>query len=224
MGESYGAVFPKGSSNVVEFGKQFVKDYGVDTLLNVAKIHFSITEEITGGLAPQISEDLKTNLDIVPREPNEKEIEDARLECYSLITAFEKDLREFISKELRKYYGDEWWEKGIDKDIRGKCEKLAKKEEIKGRKVRPLDCLGFSQYHFILGDKENWTNVFSKIFSDKDRLLARLNILKDVRDPVAHARGKFGTKEKLEVISTIRSLRNLINKQKELYSFGVVET
>jgi len=89
--------------------------------------------------------------------------------------------------------------------------------------VRPLDCLGFQHYQFILTDKENWTNIFSKIFSDKERLLARLNILKDVRDPVAHARGEFGTREKLEVISTIRSLKNLMNKQKEITSFGVVE-
>ncbi len=58
MGESYSTVFPKGASTmVVEFGKRFVKDYGVDALLNVAKIHFSITEEITGGLVPQIGED-----------------------------------------------------------------------------------------------------------------------------------------------------------------------
>ena len=223
MGESYGLVFPKGSSNVVEFGKQFVKDYGVDALLNVAKVHFSITREITGGFVPQVREDLKTDLGVVAKEPNEKEMEDARLECYSLITAFEKDLRDFIGKELRKYYGDEWWEKGIDKDIRGKCEKLARKEERKGRIVRPLDCLGFQHYQFILTDKENWTNIFSKIFSDKEWLLARLNILKDVRDPVAHARGEFGTREKLEVISTIRSLKNLMNKQKEITSFGVVE-
>jgi len=82
--------------------------------------------------------------------------------------------------------------------------------------VRPLDCLGFQHYQFILTDKENWTNIFSKIFSDKEWLLARLNILKDVRDSVAHARGEFGTREKLEVISTIRSLKNLMNKQKKL--------
>jgi ribonuclease HIII len=61
MGERYGTVFPKGSSNVVEFGKQFVKDYGVDALLHVAKVHFSITREITDGFVPQIREDLKTD-------------------------------------------------------------------------------------------------------------------------------------------------------------------
>ncbi|MGC9444120.1 MAG: ribonuclease HIII [Candidatus Methanospirareceae archaeon] len=61
MGERYGTVFPKGSSDVVEFGKQFVEENGVDALLQVAKVHFSITREITGGLVPQIKEDPKTD-------------------------------------------------------------------------------------------------------------------------------------------------------------------
>ena len=59
--ERYSTVFPKGSSNVVEFGKQFVKENGVDALVHVAKIHFSITRAITGGFVPQIKEDRKTD-------------------------------------------------------------------------------------------------------------------------------------------------------------------
>ncbi|MBN1455002.1 MAG: ribonuclease HIII [Methanomicrobia archaeon] len=61
LGEQYSTVFPKGSSNVVEFGKQFVKENGVDALLHVAKVHFSITREITGGLVPQVKNDFKTD-------------------------------------------------------------------------------------------------------------------------------------------------------------------
>jgi ribonuclease HIII len=61
MGEKYGTVFPQGSAAVVEFGKQFVKENGVDALLHVAKVHFSITREITGGFVPHIGEDLKTD-------------------------------------------------------------------------------------------------------------------------------------------------------------------
>ncbi|HDS46084.1 MAG TPA: ribonuclease HIII [Methanomicrobia archaeon] len=61
LGERYDTLFPKGSSNVVTFGTQFVKEYGVDALLDVAKVHFSITREITGGLVPRVSEDLKTD-------------------------------------------------------------------------------------------------------------------------------------------------------------------
>lgn len=224
MGDNYGVIFPKGSSNVVEFGKQFVKDYGTDALPNVAKIHFtSITEKITGGSIPKIKDDIKIDLEVVPRDVTEKDIEDTRLECYNLISGFEKEMRAFIGKELKKHYKDDWWEKGINKDIRGKCENLAKKEGKKGRKVEPLDCLGFSHYQYILTDSKNWPNIFSKILGNKDMLIARLNILKEVRDPVAHSRGRFNTKEKLEVISTTRTLRKLMRRQKELSSFGVVD-
>jgi len=223
MGEGYGMEFPKGSSNVIEFGKQFIKEYGIDTLANTAKIHFSITQQITGGVIPEIKEDVKTNLDVEPREPTEKDFDDTRIECYSLITTFEKDLRGFIEKELKKYYSEEWWEKGVDKNIRGRCEKLANSEEKKGRKARPIDCLEFPHYQFIITDKNNWPNIFSKIFGDKDKFLARLTILKDVRDPVAHARGHFNSKEKQDVITNIRNIRNLMSRQKEITSFGVVD-
>jgi ribonuclease HIII len=171
MGDSYSVIFPKGSSNVIEFGKQFISDYGIDVLPNIAKIHFSsITQEITGGPLPEIKEEVKTNLEVEPREPTEKDIAEARLECYNLITAFEKELRGFIDKELKKHYGEEWWEKGVNKDIRGKCERLKRVEQSKGRKVRAIDCLDFSHYAFILADRNNWPNIFSKILENKEEV------------------------------------------------------
>ena len=224
MGDSYGVTFPKGSSNVVDFGKQFVTDYGIDTLPNVAKIHFSsITQKVTGGPVPVIRDDVKTNLEVVPRESSEKDIEDARLECYNLITAFEKELREFIEKELKKHYGDEWWEKGVNKDVRGRCGRLKRIEKNKGRKVREIDCLDCSHYSIILTDKNNWPNIFSKILGNKDKLLARLDILKSIRDPVFHTRGRINSREKLDVITNIRYLRNFMKRQKEITSFGNVK-
>ena len=223
IGESYGVVFPKGSSNVIDFGKKFVNDYGIDTLPNVAKIHFSITQKITGGPIPAIREEIKIDFDTVPRETTEKDIEDARLECYNLITAFEKELRKFIEKELKKYYGDEWWERGVNDNVRGRCEKLKRIEEKKGRKVKLIDCLDFSHYSIILTDRNNWPNIFSKILGDKNKLLARLDILKSIRDPVFHTRGRINSREKLDVITSIRYLRNLMKRQKEITSFGNVK-
>ncbi len=46
MSEKYGAVFPKGSSNVIDFAKSFVEKYGEKELKNVAKLHFSLTNKI----------------------------------------------------------------------------------------------------------------------------------------------------------------------------------
>jgi ribonuclease HIII len=220
MCNSYGLRFPKGASNVLEFGKELIKNYGIDILNNVAKVHFSTTQQIVGDLTPKIDKKIKIDLKL-PKDENQKEIEDTRLECFSLITGFERDLRIFIENELKEYYGDSWWEQGIDENIRKKCEKLARQEMNKGREIKPVDCLSFSHYNYILTLKENWKNIFSKVFSDKRTLLGRLQILKNVRDPAAHARGTFSISEKLEVISTIRKLLNLMNRQQSLDSYEI---
>jgi ribonuclease HIII len=222
MCDSYGIQFPKGASLVIEFGKQLVKEYGIDVLRNVAKVHFSITQKIIGDFTPQIDRDIEVDLESVPKDIDQKEIEDTRLECFSLITGFEKELRKFIKRELEGYYGSSWWEQGVDENIRKKCEKLAGREINRGREVSPLDCLSFSHYDFILMSKKNWEHVFSKVFTDKQTLLGRLKILKNVRDPAAHARGAFRKEEKLEVVSTIKKLRNLMNRQQDLDSYGVL--
>lgn len=139
MCDSYGIGFPKGASHVVEFGKQLVREYGTNTLRNVAKVHFSTTQQITRDLTTQIDRNIDINLESVPKDMSQKKIEDTRLECFSLITGFEKELREFIKEELQRYYGSSWWEQGVNEDIRKKCEKLARQEFGKGREASPLD-------------------------------------------------------------------------------------
>src|SRR2546428_10626777 len=54
LNKAYGVVFPKGSSNVIEFGKQLVGEHGLDVLPNVAKLHFATTVQVTGGPIPGI--------------------------------------------------------------------------------------------------------------------------------------------------------------------------
>jgi ribonuclease HIII len=43
MGEKWGFVFPKGSSQVVEPGVAFVRKFGEEALPRVAKVHFGMT-------------------------------------------------------------------------------------------------------------------------------------------------------------------------------------
>lgn len=47
MGDEYGVTFPKGASEVVEFGKDFVRSHGVDALDSVAKTSFKTALQIT---------------------------------------------------------------------------------------------------------------------------------------------------------------------------------
>jgi ribonuclease HIII len=46
ISNKYSMDFPKGSSNVINFAKQFVKKYGEEELYRVSKIHFSLTQKI----------------------------------------------------------------------------------------------------------------------------------------------------------------------------------
>lgn len=48
MDEKYNVHFPKGSSNVIDFGKDFFKSFGMDELQKVAKISFKTTDSVLG--------------------------------------------------------------------------------------------------------------------------------------------------------------------------------
>ncbi len=221
MRESYLLDFPKGATHVVDFGKDLVETHGIGVLQNVAKLHFSTTKQITGGVVPVVSEDVekKTDVEILPPEPSQRELEEARLEIFNLIDNFETEFRRFIRKKLQEHYGEDWWEKGIDKDIRGRCERRQREELKKGRKVNLLDCLEFPHYGYILTRKENWEQVFSTVFRSSDKVMARLTVLRDWRGPVYHSRGKVGPQEKAEVVSAINQLRRMMRGQKGLEEF-----
>lgn len=48
MDEKYGFNFPKGASNVIDSGKMFYRNHGIEGLREVAKISFQTTKKITG--------------------------------------------------------------------------------------------------------------------------------------------------------------------------------
>lgn len=210
MNNTFGLKFPKGSTDVIETAEKFVQTYGDRALLNVAKVHFSITQKIS-------NVDARALHVIVPA-PFQEELptieakisRDIRLECYNLIDSFEPDLRRFIATKLKSFYGDEWWEKSVDENVRGKAGSLQRKEMDRGVKVEFVDCLEMDHYRLIITDSRNWKDVFEPVFKDKEGFLARLKILKDIRNPVAHSRGVLRYGDKLGVISAIQWINNKI--------------
>lgn len=216
MGETYGVDLPKGASHVLEFAKNFVEKYGFGALQNVAKIHFATTEKIEELEITEIEEEVTNlaNTESVPLLYEDKEKENLLLECYNLIRSFEYDFRRFIKRVLEFHHGASWWEDSIEKNIRKKCEKLRNAETKKGRDVDVIDCLDFNHYQMIITDRKNWDVAFSPLFKNKEQLLARLRILKDVRDPVAHSRGSFTRKDELDVILAISYFRGIFTQKR----------
>jgi len=222
LSKAYGVEFPKGSSNVIDFGKRLVAEHGPEILPNVAKLHFRTTGQITGGVVPAISQDVASQVSSErPQRPmQDTEKEDERLECYSLISVHEAELRSFIERRLSAAFGPDWWNERIPQEIRGKAEKLAEAEAKKGRTARPIDCLDFSHYEWILLDDQNWEKAFKPVFQNKDFVRARLIVLKSYRDPVAHARGDITSKEKGEVVGAIHWMRKMMRAQSKLDTFA----
>jgi hypothetical protein len=222
LSRAYGVDFPKGSSNVIEFGKRLVDDHGPEILPNVAKLHFATTIQITGGILPDIPQQVASQVSAErpPHPMQETEKEDERLECYSLISVFEAELRSFIESRLSSEFGPDWWDECVSIEVRGKAEKLAEGEAKKGRIVRPIDCLDFSHYDWILLNDKNWERAFKAVFQNKDYVRARLIVLKSYRDPVAHSRGDITSREKGEVVGAIHWMRKMIRAQSSIEDFA----
>lgn len=222
LNKAYGVEFPKGSSNVVEFGKLLVGEHGPEILPHVAKLHFTTTLQVTGGSVPPILQEVASQVSAErsPRPLQDTEKEDERLECYSLISVLEAELRSFIERRLSAEFGPNWWTDCIPLEVRGRAERLADGEARKGRLVRPIECLDFSHYEWILLDDKNWDKAFKPVFQNKDYVRARLIVLKSYRDPVAHTRGDISPKEKGEVIGAVHWLRKMIRSQSSLDTFA----
>lgn len=226
LSETYAIEFPRGAGEKVDkVGKEFVKLYGANALQNVAKIHFSNTLRITGGVKVEVegSIDSEMYFTAIPKEESLKFQEEFRLECFNLISSFEKELRVFIEHKLRDNYGDNWWIEGISEEVRKKAEKRIVQEHKKGREIKQIDALDFSHYEIIIGNSKNWKEIFSKVFRDKNTTIGYLRTIKDIRDRVAHSRSDFTQEEKIQLIGAVSYLRNRMVSQSTLDSFGINE-
>jgi len=177
-------------------------------LLNVAKVHFRTTKEIPGIVSTELDVRIRPVQELLPTV-EAKISQDIRLECFNLIDSLEPELRKFIERRLRGMLGDRWWELGVDGNVRAKAESLTRKEAIRGVQAEPIDCLEMDHYRIILTDQGNWKGAFEAVFKDKEALLARLKILRDVRNPVAHSR-MLRYSDKLEVIGAIQWLNSRV--------------
>jgi ribonuclease HIII len=221
MGEAFSTEFPKGSTHVIEFAREFVKKNGAGSLRNVAKLHFRTTLKV---LAPadvmvpaEVADSLATEEE--GRLHPDTDPEATRLECLSLILSFERDLRRFIAFELEREFGTNWWNKAIPPEIGERCVRLRAQEEARGKKVDLVDCLDFGHYRFILTERNNWPQVFERYFKDKGAMLARFQILQENRNPAAHSRGDPLAVDQMAVVSSIKYLRAHM-PQKTLETFN----
>jgi ribonuclease HIII len=213
MGESFGVEFPKGASNVLEFARAFGVRYGMGGLRTVAKVHFVTTRRL-GMLTsdpPPLDAGAPDPESLSPVHA-ERDQDTLRLECYALISSFERELRAYLRSRLQTHYESVWWERGIPREIASKARSLCSRERERGRSMEPIDCLDFDHYQWIITSRENWEGIFARDFGSKENVIARLTILRENRNPVSHSR-PLEQRSKLEVISAIEYLRHQMSQR-----------
>ena len=127
-----------------------------------------------------------------PIELLEEEKRHNRTTIFEYIDFFENHIRKLMSKKLEEYYGDWWREDVVYKDIKEFCEDMRNKEIDKGEPEEPLilNYADFSHYSRIITKKNNWKNIFSSCFKDKEEgdIEFEFKKLKEFRNPSHHHR------------------------------------
>ncbi|MEA1993868.1 MAG: response regulator [Euryarchaeota archaeon] len=131
-------------------------------------------------------------LDRVSLEKEEKieGEEDRNLQAYRILSRFERKLRNFLIESLKVSYGENWWQKGIPRNIRRLCEQRREEAMRRKKKIQPLlYYTDFSHYLSIIlhrNGKDNWKAVFEKYFINIGWIKGRIIELNEIRNDITH--------------------------------------
>jgi ATP-dependent Lon protease len=120
---------------------------------------------------------------ISPRKAEEFP-EEIEKEPHFILDDLESALRRCIKSNLEKI-SENWWVERIPLDIRERAEEKRNKDELKHELIEYLD---FTDYVKIILRRDNWRDVFQKIFKDQEAILVKLRELEPIRNAVRHDR------------------------------------
>lgn len=111
--------------------------------------------------------------------------------AYIILNTLENKLRLLIATELDKIT-KEWWKQRIPDDVRNNA------EDRKARNDNPwpwhanddplISYLDFNDYVKVITKRDNWRDVFQKVFVDSELTSAKLRELDPIRKKIAHNR------------------------------------
>ena len=115
------------------------------------------------------------------------------VECYHLLRALERVLRDFIDSELSRVSQDWWTEGRLPMDSRTRAEERKQKREhpfpwLGQRDLPAKEYLDFSDYAEIITLDRNWKDVFQSIFVSPEVIRGKLIELNILRNDIAHMR------------------------------------
>lgn len=111
---------------------------------------------------------------------------------YEIMQALESNLRSFISSKLESISSN-WWKERIPNDVQRRAEDRKMKNEKlypwqKPGETHLIHFVDFADYVKIIIRNDNWGQIFSKFFKDKEIISAKLRELEPIRNAIAHFR------------------------------------
>jgi len=138
-------------------------------------------------------------------------------QSYKILKELENQLRGIIQTELQKITRN-WWKERVPPDVR----KNAETRKSQNKRVWPwydqmdlplITYIDFPDYVKIIRKRDNWRQVFKKVFIDEEIISSKLKELEPIRNSISHNRElTSGENRRLElnaadIIATIKKAR-----------------
>ena len=126
---------------------------------------------------------------------------------YEILKELENKLRSCIQNEL-SVIDKNWWQNRIPSDVRIEAERRQKDDEriwpwMDQKNLPPIHYVNFTEYSKIIRKRDNWRQVFKKLFVDEELIGSKLKELEPIRNDVGHSRDLTrNQKERLRMLST----------------------
>ena len=113
-------------------------------------------------------------------------------EAYELLRQLEEYLRSLIEKTLLSLSSN-WWIERVPGDVRTNAEDRKRKNHLQwpwlaGTDLHPIYYVDFPDYVKIIRKKDNWRDVFVRVFKNEELISVKLRELEPIRNAVAHSR------------------------------------
>ena len=113
-------------------------------------------------------------------------------EAHRLLRQLEGSLRKLIEESLSGL-SPTWWTARIPEDVRENAERRKEKDDMQwpwatGANLHPMHYVDFPDYVKIIRRKDNWREIFARIFHDEELVSSKLRELEPIRNALAHSR------------------------------------
>jgi hypothetical protein len=107
--------------------------------------------------------------------------------CHDRIQRFERQLRQFIDKEMTRQYGSNWPKRRLQRNKFDEWQFKKQRAERNGEIISFIDMADFTDYEVIICKADHWREVFQTRFTTKESVRESLQRLYPIRIATMHS-------------------------------------